>query len=148
MPQAPFFKMPQLYSRLCAQCRPGGQQLSTPATHNQFTRNAQFTCNRAPATPFKKSMKRQLSLQKTRPFRPFHGCTVRLTRNLHRASQTAPCCAPMLGSVPIHQPHPMPAIAILRFSQSREINFQIFLEEPGHLYYFDPLTTNQVMILI
>jgi len=68
--------------------------------------------------------------------------------NLHRASQAAPCCAPMLGSVPIHQPHPMQAIATLRFSQSREIDLQILLGAPGHLDYFDPLTTNQVILIL
>jgi len=50
------------------------QQLSTPATHNQFARNAQFTCNRTPATRSRRAcqvelaLKRQLLIPKTRPF--------------------------------------------------------------------------------
>ena len=41
----------------------------------------------------------------------------------------------------------MQAIATLRLGQSREIGLQIFLEAPGHLYYFDPLTTNQLILI-
>ena len=48
-----------------------------------------------------------------------------------RASQGAPCSALKLGVLPQDQPEPMPAIAALRFAQSREINLKNFSE--GHL---------------
>ena len=58
--------------------RPAAHYTRNTSWHSQSTSNDQFTCNRTPAPPFKKSLKRQLSLRITWPFRPFHGCKVRM----------------------------------------------------------------------
>ena len=89
----------------------------------------------------------------TQPVHPQHPVHLQQnTRNspqeeLEEAAFASKDATPMLGSVPIHQPHPMQAIATLRLGQSRKISLRIFLEAPGHLDYFDPLTTNQVILI-
>ena len=128
--------------------RPAAQYArNTQPVHPQRPVHLQQNTRNSPQEELEEAAFAEFRFRNSDPSGPSMAARSDWHENLHRASQTAPCCAPMLGSVPIHQSHPMQAIATLRFRQSREIDLQLFLEELGHLYYLDPLTTNQLILI-